>query len=386
MAVYTMQTTKLPASICDDIDKTCRKFLWGGADRGKKVNLVSWNEICQPKGCGGLGLKKMRLMNEALLMKLVWRLVSSTNELWVQLLKAKYGDVSPQMSELPNTRKGSHLWRSLGKIWSNTLQNIGWAVGNGTVSRFWLDNWLNLEKPLGEYATRRVPPNNELEPVAAYVTPEGNWEWSKFQEYLPAEILLKIASTHPPCHNLGDDGVYWRKSPSGHFSVSSAYREIMQHTTIKNKAWKLIWSWHGPEKIRTFLWLAFRNALLTNSTRYKRRLVVEPCCELCNAKEETTNHVLRECDRALMVWYKLKVMDVVPNFFEEPFEEWFLANLTSKVVLEEVRWPILFATASWALWKSRNKEVIANEKCDDFNLVSSIRLKLERSNLRMTNS
>ncbi|KAK9115220.1 hypothetical protein Syun_022017 [Stephania yunnanensis] len=73
-----------------------------------------------------------------------------------------------------------------------------------------------------------------------------------------------------------------------------------------------------------------------------------------------------------MVWYKLKAMDVVPNFFEEPFEEWFLANLTSNVVPEEVRWPILFATASWSLWKSRNKEVIANEKCDDFNLVSSI--------------
>ncbi|KAK9115221.1 hypothetical protein Syun_022018 [Stephania yunnanensis] len=90
-----------------------------------------------------------------------------------------------------------------------------------------------------------VLPNNELEPVAAYVTTEGNWEWSKFQEYLPAEILLKIASTHPPCHNLGDDGVYWRKSPSGYFSVSSAYREILQHTTVKNKAWKLIWSWHG---------------------------------------------------------------------------------------------------------------------------------------------
>lgn len=51
--LYTMQSTLLPASSCNDIEKLIRKFIWGHSEEKKAVNLVKWNEVCQPLSHGG---------------------------------------------------------------------------------------------------------------------------------------------------------------------------------------------------------------------------------------------------------------------------------------------------------------------------------------------
>ena len=75
--IYAMQTTKIPSGIRDNIDQACRHFIWSGTAGKKKMSLVKWDHICQPKLCGGLGLKNLSLMNGALLMKIGWGLISS---------------------------------------------------------------------------------------------------------------------------------------------------------------------------------------------------------------------------------------------------------------------------------------------------------------------
>jgi len=39
---YVMQTTRLPRSVCDEIDKTVRRFFWGGTSSQRRVYLLSW--------------------------------------------------------------------------------------------------------------------------------------------------------------------------------------------------------------------------------------------------------------------------------------------------------------------------------------------------------
>lgn len=36
----------------------------------KSCHLIAWEKVCQPKDCGGSGIKSLRGMNSALLMKL----------------------------------------------------------------------------------------------------------------------------------------------------------------------------------------------------------------------------------------------------------------------------------------------------------------------------
>ncbi|CAL2225697.1 unnamed protein product [Prunus armeniaca] len=37
--IYAMQTTKLPATVCDDLDKLNRNFFWGGGEKKQKIHL-----------------------------------------------------------------------------------------------------------------------------------------------------------------------------------------------------------------------------------------------------------------------------------------------------------------------------------------------------------
>ncbi|KAJ1422973.1 hypothetical protein SESBI_12746 [Sesbania bispinosa] len=43
---------------------------------------VSWSKICQPKKDGGLGFKSLKMVNEAYVIKLGWRMVNQPNLLW----------------------------------------------------------------------------------------------------------------------------------------------------------------------------------------------------------------------------------------------------------------------------------------------------------------
>lgn len=84
--IYAMQTSNLPSRVKNKIDHACKSFIWSGSATQRKLSLVSWEKICQPKACGGLGFKSLDVMNKALLMKLAWGLISSPDSLWAQVL------------------------------------------------------------------------------------------------------------------------------------------------------------------------------------------------------------------------------------------------------------------------------------------------------------
>ena len=89
--IYAMQTTNLLVSIKSKLDQICRRFLWSGNDDLHKMSLISWHNICQPKLAGGLGFKRLDIMNEALLLKIAWNLITKPDKLCVQVLATKYG-------------------------------------------------------------------------------------------------------------------------------------------------------------------------------------------------------------------------------------------------------------------------------------------------------
>nr|KYP63364.1 Putative ribonuclease H protein At1g65750 family [Cajanus cajan] len=73
---YTMQMVYLPRALCDEVDKICKRFLWGDGNRIHHPHAINWKTICLPKANGGLGLRKMRDMNNAFMMKNCWSLIN----------------------------------------------------------------------------------------------------------------------------------------------------------------------------------------------------------------------------------------------------------------------------------------------------------------------
>ncbi|KAK3225933.1 hypothetical protein Dsin_005795 [Dipteronia sinensis] len=138
---YPMSIFKLPVSVCKDISAMAFKFWWDSREGKRKTSWISWENLCTPKGNGGMGFKNLSLFNQALLAKQAWRILSVPNSLAVQVLKVKYFKKVNFLEAL--LKSGcSHIWRSLS--WGRELLSRGyrWTVRDGKSIRVFKDQWI----------------------------------------------------------------------------------------------------------------------------------------------------------------------------------------------------------------------------------------------------
>ena len=57
-------------------EKMQRDFIWKSEAGKRKIHAVSWEMICKEKKNGGLGLRNLEVMNDALLGRVVWNIIA----------------------------------------------------------------------------------------------------------------------------------------------------------------------------------------------------------------------------------------------------------------------------------------------------------------------
>ena len=80
----------MPKIVCSRLEKIQRDFLWGGGNLERKAHLVNWKTVCLEKSRGGLGVKGLPLMNQALLCKWCWRFANERDFLWRMVISTKF--------------------------------------------------------------------------------------------------------------------------------------------------------------------------------------------------------------------------------------------------------------------------------------------------------
>lgn len=114
MPSYIMQTAKIPATTCDNIEKLARSFLWNNSGNANNMHLLTWDKVCRPKVDGGLGFRHMRINNKAFLMKIAWSLIVDRDTLWVRTVRSKY---SCGNSIIPIVQKKNRALLTFGKAY-----------------------------------------------------------------------------------------------------------------------------------------------------------------------------------------------------------------------------------------------------------------------------
>ena len=91
LPTYSMQVIAILVPTFKAIENHQRSFIQGHEANKRKIHTIDQSIICNIKECGGLGFRDLKDMNQAYLLKLVWKLVNNNNKLWVDVLKSKYG-------------------------------------------------------------------------------------------------------------------------------------------------------------------------------------------------------------------------------------------------------------------------------------------------------
>ena len=138
---------------------------------------------------GGVGLKLLRQMNDAMIMKIEWNVVVYCDKFWVQVLRSKYGIIEDETPRALNCRNSSPLWRAMGRVWHRILDGIQWSVGDGEKVSFWYHIWV-LDSPLIDYVTSPVPDDIRFQKISFFVDDKHQWKWNLFVHFLPQAIIL----------------------------------------------------------------------------------------------------------------------------------------------------------------------------------------------------
>ncbi|PKI62441.1 hypothetical protein CRG98_017247 [Punica granatum] len=237
---------------------------------------------------------------------------------------------------------------------SRLLMGEAWAIRDGTNVRFWVDRWVQGCGPLINDTARVVEPIVRGRMICEFVTDVGTWDYSLMEGYLSHTKLLYIALHRPPARDQGENSFYWTFEPTGNFFVKTAYCFLAQvGWAEEDRVWKSIWSCRGPQRVRTFLWLAAHARLLTNEHRARRQLTSSALCEGCSCGQETTLHALRDCSRAQAVWRRIVLQSCQHDFFIMPLQRWLKCNLSGS----DDHWAATFGIAYWLLWNWRNNDL-----------------------------
>ena len=136
LPIYYMSSILLPRNVRELLDAKRRAFLWTGEEHCHGSScLVAWDDVCQPRELGGLGVKSLEEMNHCLLLKFVHKLHDPEPLPWKQWF-ISHSDLGRGLSS------DSYL----GKLISSEVQRYQHLtrvrVGHGAHTSFWHDRWL----------------------------------------------------------------------------------------------------------------------------------------------------------------------------------------------------------------------------------------------------
>lgn len=173
------------------------------------------------------------------------------------------------------------------------------------------------------------------------------------------DLILKI----PLCPQKKEDRLVWHYTPTGNFSVSSAYRlgnEIKWSQQQPQSSdplpathqWKQLWALNVPPKMKHFGWRVSNNTLPCNDNIHKRMLSAGSY-PLCNSAQETQLHALLFCDFVVCCW---KSVMICPKEILHRGQSWTqIWDNLFKAAGEQYTNTVIMCL--WAIWTARNKKV-----------------------------
>ncbi|KAG7567328.1 Reverse transcriptase zinc-binding domain [Arabidopsis thaliana x Arabidopsis arenosa] len=360
----------LPNKCLEEIESMCSAFLWKGTTSSARGAKVSWDSVCTPKKCGGLGLKRLVHWNKVLGLKLIWMIFAAGGSLWVSWIRRNLIGARC-FWEMENINSGSWIWKSLCKLRALARPFIICEIGSRVTCNFWTDNWTSLG-PLIELTGPLGPRVTGL-PITAVVADAllGNQlRISLSRSRSP--IIQLLMDCLPPSSLVNrledaDDDVYlWKigdRQASNVFSTSHTWDHL--HPPGLGVDWyDSVWFSGRIPKHSFITWLNARHRLQTRDRMIRWNMAVPPACLLCNLEDESRQHLFFDCSYYADIWKYFcdKAHVSPPNLFDDGVR-WMKNPCRDKntaLILQ-----LAFQASIYYIWKERNSRLhISSSKPD----------------------
>lgn len=177
---------------------------------------------------------------------------------------------------------------------------MSYNLGNGQSIDFWADCWCGKTTLLSSFPklSRLLPPKILL---ISQCSNGNEWCWHKILRAVDTSdqrVCLSIAALKERISSFRTgqwmDGVYWRWTSDGCFTVRSTYAMLSNGGTRDNRTYD-IWKLRIPFKVKVFCWLVLKKKIPTIDNLLKRGWIGNTICVLCGSKFETFDHLFTRC-------------------------------------------------------------------------------------------
>ncbi|XP_019082547.1 PREDICTED: uncharacterized protein LOC109125398 [Camelina sativa] len=287
---FWLAAFRLPRECIREIYKLCSAYLWSGPTLNPSKAKITWEDVCKPKQEGGLGLRSLKEANDVSCLKLIWRMVSSGNSLWVKwidqnLLHGLFWSIKD------STTLGSWMWRKLLKYRDVAKSLCKMEVRNGSRTSFWFDDWSGLGRLVEVVGDRYFDLG-----VARQATVAEAWAQRRRQ---------------------------------ASFSTKNTWNQI--RTASHRVAWyDCVWFAYNTPKYSFCVWLAVRDRLSTGDRMLQWNQSADSSCAFCGTMIESRDHLFFTCSNVTEIWGALP-----KNIFRDKYT----TNWAALVTCVADRWP-----------------------------------------------
>ncbi|XP_042515366.1 uncharacterized protein LOC122089737 [Macadamia integrifolia] len=294
MPIHNFSIYWWPESVIKTVERWIRNFLWSGDISTVKKITVKWEEICRPKEEGGLGIRRLRDVNCAVISKLVWQMKHEESA-FSSFLRARFVN---EGGDLKKGYRASSVFKGIAKMWNFVSLSERWMVGTGEDIFFWKDRWIG---PLSIAELSPLPLSHFYYSNCRVVDfiEDGKWCFPPIQSEFLKDTFKAIGNISLPQGQK--DRCCWSLSSLGAFSTKSAW-EALRKVSPKVGWAKMVWSSVLIPRQSVFGWRLIHGKLPCDDKVKRKGVLLPSRCEVCNKAEESINHLFVKCDGAVYIW------------------------------------------------------------------------------------
>ncbi|KAG8372343.1 hypothetical protein BUALT_Bualt12G0056200 [Buddleja alternifolia] len=270
---------------------------------------------------GGLGLRKMEHINQALISKLAWNMAANSPKIWVKMLSAKYLVNNTFFNSSSAAHNSSWTWQDICKVSNLIKASACFVVTHNSHINTWSDPW--IPGIAGFIPSRPSLVSSAFDLVHSLIDPiTKDWSFDILSTIFPPSTIRAILKIRISSSSE-QSNLVWTPTSSGKFSVKSAYASVISYKfqsphpshNNPNTIYSLLWKAKIHNRFKVFIWRLLHKSLPTREILGRFIALETNVCPFCHGETESDFHLFLECPFVRQIWeeflqYSLCFMDL----------------------------------------------------------------------------